>query len=48
MVLYQLRNPETIEALPLPDGNYAIIRDGKLTTVAKADFEAKFVPFVRG
>jgi hypothetical protein len=50
MALYQLKNPETVEAFPDVDGNYLIVKAGviQLPSIKKADFEAKYAPFVKG
>jgi len=47
MGLYQYRNVPTIEAFPLPDGNYVVIANGQGIITPKAQFEEKYVPFVR-
>jgi hypothetical protein len=50
MALYQLKNPETVEAFPDDNGDYMIIKAGvmQLPAIKKADFEAKYAPFVKG
>ncbi len=47
MALYQPRAVQTIEAFPLPDGSYVVITNGIATPTPKAEFEAKYVPFVK-
>jgi hypothetical protein len=44
MVLYQLKNPETVDILLLPDGSGMIVKDGKAVPITKAEIEAQYVP----
>ena len=48
MVLYQPKNPATVDILLLPNGDGMIVRDGVAVHIPKADIEAQFVPFVKG
>jgi predicted transcriptional regulator len=50
MALYQLKNPETREFMLDKEGNAHEVHDGVLTgiVIQKADFEAQYVPFVKG
>jgi len=49
MASFISRNPEVIEAYPLPDGTWTIIKDGKGSAPIPAkDFEAQYIPFVKG
>ena len=50
MPLFQKKNPETYEFMLDKDGNAHEIKGGVLTgvTVPKAEFEAQYVPFVKG
>jgi hypothetical protein len=48
MALYQNKNPDTVEAYPKDNGDYILIVAGSPQIVPKADFEAKYVPFVQG
>ena len=47
MALYQLKNPGSVQAFKNPAGDYVIV-DGECISapIPKADFEAKYVPFV--
>ncbi len=47
MALYQPRNVTTVEAYPMTNGDYVIIQGGSAIPTPKAEFEAKYVPFVR-
>lgn len=42
MVLYHTKNPATVDALTLPDGNYVFVKDGKIVSLPKAEFEAQY------
>jgi hypothetical protein len=49
MALYTARNPETVDAYQLPDTSFVIIKDGKASTpIPQAEFEGKYIPFVKG
>jgi hypothetical protein len=50
MALYQLKNPGSVQAFKNPAGDYVIVDDGECISapIPKADFEAKYVPFVQG
>jgi hypothetical protein len=47
MALYQLKNPATFEAYPKDNGDYILMVEGLPQIVPKADFEAKYAPFVK-
>jgi hypothetical protein len=48
MPQFRVKKPEPFEALILPNGDYAFVAYGKLTTMAKGEFEGTYeaVPFV--
>ena len=50
MPLYRPKAVASFEALPAANGDYVFITNGKLTTMPKAEFEAKYepIPFVPG
>jgi hypothetical protein len=42
---YRAKISPTVEALPIPEtGDYAVIKNGQLVIIKKADFEAEFEP----
>jgi len=47
MPLYQPKNVATVEAFPMANGDYVVIANGLATPTPKAEFEAKYVPFVK-
>jgi hypothetical protein len=47
MPQFRVKNPAPFEALVLPNGDYAFVAFGKLTTMAKGEFEATYIPFVQ-
>lgn len=49
MPQYRVKSPVPFDALVLPDGSYAFVAYGKLTTMAKGEFERDYepVPFVQ-
>jgi hypothetical protein len=50
MLQFRVKKPEPFDALILPNGDYAFVAYGKLTTMAKGEFEATYekLPFVKG
>lgn len=42
MALYKPKNVQAIDALELPDGTYAFVKDGKLVSLPKAEFDALY------
>ncbi len=42
MALYRAKNVPTVDALELSDGTYAFVKDGKLVSLSKAEFEALY------
>jgi len=44
MALFRQKNVPTIDALVLPDSDYAFVKDGKLVEMPKAEFEAAYEP----
>ncbi len=47
MVLYQPKNPATVDILILPDGSGMTVKDGKAVAITKAEIEANYTPFVK-